>query len=102
MIGTLLNEKSLQIFKMEFHYFHFSTSDFFTIRPLFQDTLYQCGGQEISYFLVYHMSSYLVYQARYKELGGNYPKSHCDLLTLSLNIVATPDRRNIRYLTQEC
>ena len=71
---------------MEFHYFHLSPSVvFFTILVLYLHILYQCVGEEISYFLVYHMSKYLVYQERYRQLSGYYPKSHCDPLTLSLN-----------------
>ena len=56
---------------MEFQYFHLSPSVFFTILASYSDTLYQCVGLENSYFLVYHMSKYLVYQARYRQLSGN-------------------------------
>ena len=45
---------------MEFHYFYLSPPVFFTVLPLYLDTLYQCVGVEIS-----------------------------DLLTLSLNIRTT-------------
>ena len=31
----------------------------------YYDALYQSEGLEISYFLVYHMSQYLIYQPRY-------------------------------------
>ena len=40
--------------------------------------------------MVYLMPKYIVYQARYRQLSGNYPKSHCDLLSLSLIQCANP------------
>ena len=87
-MDTLLNEKSLLKTIFNFHFLFC-----FTVLPSYLDTLYQCVGVEISYFMVYHMSKYLVYPARCRQLSGNYPKSHCDLLTLSLSwVLQTPVR----------
>ena len=69
---------------MEFHYFRLSPSAVLIIFASYLDTLQLCVGVEISYSLVYHMSKYPVYQARYRQLSGNYLKSHCSLLTLLL------------------
>ena len=71
-------------YKWNFTTFIFHLLFFPTILALYLHLLYQCVRVEISYSLVYHMSKYLVYQERYRQLSGNYPKSHCDLLTLSL------------------
>ena len=60
-----------KIQKMEFYYLNLLTL-FFKILAFYLDTLFQCLGVEISYFLVYHMPKYLVYQARYRQLRLDY------------------------------
>ena len=76
-------------YKWNFAIFMFHLLFFPTILALYLHILYQCVRVAISYFLVYHMSIYLVYQESYRQLSGNYPKSHCDLLTLSLTVSST-------------
>ena len=74
MIDTLLNER--------FHYFHFfSHKSCIILRYIISI----CRSEKSANFWYNHMSKYLVYQARYRQLSDNYPKLHCNLLTLSLN-----------------
>ena len=66
MIDALLNENSeFKRYKLNFQIFNFYTLSYSLTHRKYYDALHHSEGLYISYFLVYHMSRYLIYQPRY-------------------------------------
>ena len=50
-------------------FFNFHTLSYSLTPKIYYDALHHSIGVEISYFLVYHMSRYLIYQQRYDRFS---------------------------------